>query len=195
MQKGNDMENQQTMTAMTVTLKARIEPERRADLEDAFTQVMQGMGKEIQVTGGGTLLSDNGEAEECDIELAVADASDENISLIIQLFSSMLAPKGSRLVIHGEDTVIEFGDEEGLALYFNGTELPDEVYENSDINEIFDKLDEAVEEIGAIHGVWEGPTETAFYFYGTSFAEMSALIQPVIDSFPLCEKSRIVQIA
>lgn len=43
------MESQQTMTAMTVTLKARIEPERRADLEDAFAEVMKGMGKDIQV--------------------------------------------------------------------------------------------------------------------------------------------------
>ncbi|EMA3642867.1 hypothetical protein [Providencia stuartii] len=189
------MDTQPTTTAITVTLKARIQPERRADLEDAFMHVMQSMEKDIHVTGGGTLLSDNGEIDECDIELSVAEANDENISLIIQLFSSMLAPKGSRLVIHGEDIVIEFGDEEGLALYLNGTDLPDEVYENSDINDIFDKLDEAVEDIGAIHGVWEGPTETAFYFYGSSFAEMSSLLQPLIDSIPLCQKSRVVQIA
>ncbi|EMH4146712.1 hypothetical protein RGN32_000137 [Providencia stuartii] len=189
------MDTQPTTTAITVTLKARIQPERRADLEDAFMHVMQSMEKDIHVTGGGTLLSDNGEIDECDIELSVVEANDENISLIIQLFSSMLAPKGSRLVIHGEDIVIEFGDEEGLALYLNGTDLPDEVYENSDINDIFDKLDEAVEDIGAIHGVWEGPTETAFYFYGASFAEMSSLLQPLIDSIPLCQKSRVVQIA
>lgn len=189
------MDNQQQITSMTVTLKARLEPIRRADLEDAFAEVMKSMDKDIQVTGGGTLLSDNGEADECDIELAVADANDENISLIIQLFSSMLAPKGSRLIIHGEDTVIEFGEQEGLALYLNGSDLPDEIYDNSDINDIFDKLDEAVEDIGAIHGVWEGPTETAFYFYGTSFSEMLALLKPLIDSIPLCQKSRVVQIA
>lgn len=121
------MDKQQEMTAMTITLNARIEPERRADLENAFSEVMTGMGKNVQITGGGTLLSDDGEPDECDIELAVEDASDENISLIIQLFSSMLAPKGSRLTIHGEDTVIEFGDEEGLALYLNGTDLSDDV--------------------------------------------------------------------
>lgn len=189
------MNKQQEMTAMTITLNARIEPERRADLENAFSEVMNGMGKNVQITGGGTLLSDDGEPDECDIELAVEDVSDENVSLIIQLFSSMLAPKGSRLTLHGEDTVIEFGDEEGLALYLNGTDLSDDVYENSDVNDIFDKLDEAVEDIGAIHGVWEGPTETAFYFYGTTFAEMLVLLQPLIDTIPLCQKSRVVQIA
>ncbi|APC13224.1 hypothetical protein HBA43_14145 [Providencia rettgeri] len=189
------MDNQQEMTAITLTLNARLEPIRRADLEDAFDEVMKSMGKDIHVTGGGTSLDDNGEAQECDIEIAIADASDENISLIIQLFTSMLAPKGSRLFIHGEDVRIDFGTDEGLAIYFNGTELADEVYENGDINEVFDILDEAVEDIGSIHGVWDGPTETAFYFYGTSFAEMEAALKPHLDTIPLCQKARVVQIA
>ncbi|MEY0874514.1 hypothetical protein AB7214_22900, partial [Providencia manganoxydans] len=63
------------------------------------------------------------------------------------------------------------------------------------INEVFDTLDEAVEDIGSNHGVWDGPTETAFYFYGTSFAEMKAAIQAHLDSIPLCEKARVIQIA
>ncbi|MBC8652723.1 hypothetical protein GQR86_04545 [Providencia vermicola] len=186
------MDNQQEMTAITLTLNARLEPIRRADLEDAFDEVMKSMGKDIHVTGGGTSLDDNGEAQECDIEIAIGD---ENISLIIQLFTSMLAPKGSRLFIHGEDVRIDFGTDEGLAIYFNGTELADEVYENGDINEVFDILDEAVEDIGSIHGVWDGPTETAFYFYGTSFAEMEAALKPHLDTIPLCQKARVVQIA
>ncbi|MBF0691618.1 hypothetical protein IR150_08980 [Providencia alcalifaciens] len=191
------MENQQQMTAVTVTLNAKIDPARRADLEDAFDQAMEKLGKEgqIQVSGGGTQLGENGEVVECDIELALTDASDENISLIIQMFSAMLAPKGSRLTIHGEDVQIDFGTDEGLAIYFNGTELPDEVYENNDINDLFDQLDEAVEDIGGIHGVWDGPTETAFYFYGSSFAEMEAILRPLLDANPLCEKCRVVQTA
>lgn len=189
------MDDQQEMTAVTVTLNARIEPVRRADLEDAFDEVMKGMGKNIHVAGGGTLLSENGELKECDIEIAMSDASDENLSLIIQLFSSMLAPKGSHLFIHGEDARIDFGHDEGLAIYFNGTELADEVYENGDINDVFDILDEAVEDIGSIHGVWDGPTETAFYFYGSSFTEMEAVLKPHLDTIPLCQKARVVQIA
>ena len=191
------MENQQQMTAVTVTLNAKIDPARRADLEDAFDQAMEKLGKEgqIQVSGGGTQLGENGEVAECDIESALTDASDENISLIIQMFSAMLAPKGSRLTIHGEDVQIDFGTDEGLAIYFNGTELPDEVYENNDINDLFDQLDEAVEDIGGIHGVWDGATETAFYFYGSSFAEMEAILRPLLDANPLCEKCRVVQTA
>ncbi|CAG9427846.1 hypothetical protein [Providencia alcalifaciens] len=191
------MENQQQMTAVTVTLNAKIDPARRADLEDAFDEAMEKLGKEgqIQISGGGTQLGENGEVAECDIELALSDASDENISLIIQMFSAMLAPKGSRLTIHGEDVKIDFGADEGLAIYFNGTDLADEVYENNDINDLFDQLDEAVEDIGGIHSVWDGPTETAFYFYGSSFAEMEAILRPLLEQNPLCEKCRVVQIA
>ncbi len=189
------MESTISPSLVTVTLNARIDPSRRADLEDAFTQVMDSMKKDISVVGGGMLLSDQGEPSECDIELSLTEASDENISLIIQLFSSMLGPKGSRLYLHNEDLKFEFGEEEGLALYLNGGDLADEVYENSDINDLFDKCDEAVEEIGAIHGVWEGPTETAFYFYGSSFAEMEALLKPIIDTYPLCQQARVVRIA
>ncbi|BBG59899.1 MULTISPECIES: hypothetical protein [Providencia] len=191
------MENQQPMTAITVTLNAKLEPARRADLEDAFDEAMEKLGKEkeIQISGGGTLLGDTGEVSECDIELSVTEASDENISLIIQMFSGMLAPKGSRLTIHGEDVRIDFGTDEGLAVYFNGTELPAEVYENNDINDLFDQLDEAVEDIGSIHGVWDGPTETAFYFYGTSFSEMEEILRPLLEANPLSQKCRVVQIA
>lgn len=136
------MENQQQMTAVTVTLNAKIDPARRADLEDAFDEAMEKLGKEgqIQISGGGTQLGENGEVAECDIELALSDASDENISLIIQMFSAMLAPKGSRLTIHGEDVKIDFGADEGLAIYFNGTDLADEVYENNDINDLLISL-------------------------------------------------------
>ena len=60
---------------------------------------------------------------------------------------------------------------------------------------MFDKLDDAVEDIGSIHSVWDGPTETAFYFYGTSFAEMEAALKPHLDTIALCQKARLVQIA
>ena len=35
----------------------------------------------------------------------------------------------------------------------------------------------------------------ALYFYGSSFAEMKQRIEPFIATYPLCQKSRIEQIA
>ena len=42
---------------------------------------------------------------------------------------------------------------------------------------------------------WQGPTETAFYLYGNSFAEMKAKISTFIASYPLCSNCRIEQVA
>ena len=49
--------------------------------------------------------------------------------------------------------------------------------------------------IGSVHSHWQGPTETALYVYGRTAAEMRTALQPFLDSYPLCERARIVQIA
>lgn len=46
-----------------------------------------------------------------------------------------------------------------------------------------------------MYSYWEGPIYTALYFYGISFAEMKKKIEPFIATYPLCQKSRIEQIA
>ena len=56
-------------------------------------------------------------------------------------------------------------------------------------------MEQAMEGIGRMYSYWEGSTYTALYFYGTSFAEMKEKIEPFIASYPLCQKSRIEQIA
>lgn len=50
------MDEQQEMTAMTVTLKARSEPTNRADLENAFSGIIKEMGKNIQIIGGNLFI-------------------------------------------------------------------------------------------------------------------------------------------
>lgn len=41
----------------------------------------------------------------------------------------------------------------------------------------------------------QGPTETAFYLYGKSAAEMKSRISTFVASYPLCRKCRIERIA
>jgi hypothetical protein len=38
---------------------------------------------------------------------------------------------------------------------------------------------------------WQGPTETALYVYGLPQPRCA----PLLDSYPLCERARIVQVA
>ena len=172
-------------------LNARLMPIDRGDIfEDRIDDFISERGWG-EVTGGGTLQTRTGEVESCDVEIEVVpEYKDEFVDFIKRLY---IIPKGSRLRI-GEES-FEVGESEGLALYLNGTELPGEVYQNNDINELIAELDEAVNGFGTRYSYFEGNTETALYYYGRSFSELNDRISNIVKSHPLCQKCRIVQIA
>lgn len=197
------------MINLTINLNARLQPMHRHDLEDALTTVLDDLGIEAEVTGGGTALGQNNEASSCDIELQLADASDDHITKIITkiigIMESMLAPVGSKIIIYPQDgddnendevERIAFGVHEGLALYLNGEDLEDEVYQNCDVNYVYQEAERLLKETnkGHIASYWEGE-ETAFYLYGKSFVEMHNCIKPLLDEYPLCAQCRIEKIA
>jgi hypothetical protein len=141
------------------------------------------------------LTDATGEIELCDIEVELEDQSERSLEVVRELLERLGAPKGSSLIVDDGQREIPFGTSEGLALYLNGTELPDEVYRDCDVNHVYDELNRLLDGGGTIHSYWEGPTETALYVYGDSFESMSAAIAGFVSSYPLCEKARVVQIA
>lgn len=177
---------------LTLKLNARLQPKHRFDLEDALQEILEKeqMG---EVTGGGTAQNPDGEIAYCDIEIHLANDNLEHVKWLAELLNKMGIPKGS--VLQGIEPEIEVGTLEGLAYYSNGTDLPDEVYETCDINYVIEQMEQAMEGIGSMYSYWEGPVYTALYFYGSSFAEMKKKIEPFIASYPLCQKSRMEQIA
>ncbi|GKX64707.1 hypothetical protein [Pragia fontium] len=177
---------------ITITLNAKLQPMHRGDLEDALTKILEAHNIG-EICGGGSLLEKNGEISECDIEIEAKDTSEQAIHHIINFLEDALAPKGSKLRI-GEDRIIEFGQHEGLALYLNGTDLPDEVYQNNDINEAWAEIEKLLGEEGGIHSYHQGETETALYLYGNRFDTMHQLIEPFLNSYPLCQQCRVVQV-
>jgi hypothetical protein len=42
---------------------------------------------------------------------------------------------------------------------------------------------------------WQGDIESALYFYGESYKQMSYAISDFVKKYPLCQGARIVQIA
>lgn len=70
-----------------------------------------------------------------------------------------------------------------------------ERYLNSDINELIGLLDIAMENVGKRMSYWEGNRETALYYYGKSYDEIKEKISLIIQTYPLCEKCGIEQIA
>ncbi len=172
-------------------LNARFQPIHRFELEDVLQEIFQreGMG---EVIGGGTVQNADGEIIFCDIEFDLEEDVSKNISRLVGLLNAIGIPKGS--VLKGEKE-ISIGTLEGLAYYLNGTELSREVYQNCDINYVIEQMEEKIQGIGRMYSYWEGAQWTGLYFYGKSFDQMKQKIEPVISSYPLCQKSRIEQIA
>ncbi|MBD9367206.1 hypothetical protein [Xanthomonas sp. XNM01] len=184
-----------TPGTIVLTLNARLQPMHRAELEDAFDQIADREKLGARVVGGGTALSADGEVENCDIEVSLDDCTRKTAEHIAGIFGAMLAPHGSRVTLPGDGGQFAFGSHEGLALYLNGTDLPDEVYASCDANHVHDECIRLLDGAGMVHSHWQGPTESALYMYGRSFEEMHARIAAFIASYPLCRDARVVRIA
>lgn len=186
---------------IVVNLKARLRPIHRHDLEDAFLEDCKKHNLALDIVGGGTLQAHNGEPLECDIEIEAIDnhqINDNDIQEICDFFNTVFAPKGSSLQVyeqgHDEPKSIAIGHLEGLSLRLNGQDLPAEVYQNNDINEVIAKCNELMTDIGEMHSYFE-TNHSYLYFYGTSFNVMKNAIQAFVDTHPLCQQCKIEQIA
>lgn len=176
-------------------LNARIQPMHRGEyFEDPLDNEIQ-LVSIGEVTGGGTMQGETGEIEYCDIEIAVTKLNQETAEKIIEVLERFGAPKGSKLKIEAEGREMPFGRTEGLAVYLNGTDLPDTVYDACDTNFVYSEFDRLLESEGRVLSYWNGPTETAFYIYGKSFEKMKSKLSEFISTYPLCDKCRIEQIA
>jgi len=180
---------------LVAQLNARLQPADRSEhfeegLDDKLRKLKVG-----EISGGGTMQSDTGEIAFCDIEVKLRQSSPEAERLVIDTLESLGAPKGSKLEIGGEDRVVPFGVNEGLAVYLNGTELPPETYKRHTLQAIEDELEQALADEGHVFSHWKGPSETAIYIYGPSFAEMTKRLEALLRAHPLCDKCRVEQIA
>jgi len=176
-------------------LNDRAQPMDRGELyEDPLHAVLQSQ-RWGEVSGGGSQLASSGEIAYCEVEIGLVAVSPAVLDGIIAELERCGAPKGS--VLRGEALGGErpFGGTEGLAVYLNGTDLPDATYRDSDVNFVFSEFNRLLHGQGKIHSYWQGPTETALYMYGASFEGMRAALTPFLQSYPLCERARVVQVA
>lgn len=188
------------MADVFISLNAPLRPLDRGErFEDPLVQILQRKFRMVEVTGGGTLLSAKREPSNCDIDLTVKGNANEVLAAVVAALEQLGVPKGSsvRVVgprlfsLGGKDLVAKVGVTEGIGIYLNGTDLPAEVYESNDINDLIARLDAALGDDGEMYSSWEGPTETALYYYGPSAARMRELIADVLDSHPLAQRCRV----
>ena len=183
------------LSHLVAQLNAKLQPVHRGEffgdpLEQALDRSALGT-----VSGGGTMQEATGEIEYCDIEVEINGPVSAAVSLVIATLEQLGAPKGSKLHVEAESREVPFGKLEGLAVYLNGTDLPDSVYRECDSNFVHSEFNRLLGSSGRVLSFWQGPRETAFYMYGSSYHGMSERLAAFIASYPLCEKCRLVQIA
>ncbi|MCZ2260927.1 hypothetical protein KSU66_20965 [Sporosarcina sp. G11-34] len=179
---------------LTLQLNARLLPFDRSE----FFEVPLNEGLEDSkcgtTDGGGTMMQQKtGEIEFCDIEILLKDNNMENVDKLLQIIDRIGVPKGSFLLGDGFEQSV--GTLEGLALYLNGTELTEEVYQNCDINYVIEKINKVLNGSGQLYSYWEGPEQTVLYFYGVSFEEMKQRMTTFLSEYPLCQKCRVEKIS
>ncbi len=180
---------------LVAQLNARLQPIHRGEFfADPLNELLDraALG---QVTGGGTMQAVTGEIEYCDIDIQTTAPVQQSVNQIIDALESLGAPKGSKLHIEAESRKVPFGRHEGLAVYLNGTDLADRVYQECDSSFVHSELNRLLGASGRVLSFWQGPRETAFYLYGDSFHEMRDRVAEFLASYPLCEHCRLVQIA
>ena len=169
---------------------------RGTNYEDPLDEFLQ-ENNYGEVTGGGTGQAVTGEIEFCDIEIIVYEGNDieKVVSLITSKLESLGAPKGSHITVGSSQEKISFGMNEGIAVYLDGVNLPENVYKECDINVVVSELSNLIGYNGEVQRYWQGNIETALYFYGLSFEKMKGDIEEFIRTYPLCQGARITQIA
>ncbi len=182
---------------LIITLNDKIMPVDRGDVyEDPLDEFIQqaGIG---EVCGGGTMQQASGEIDFCNVDIQLySDGIDEKQLIQLQEKSEELgAPKGSFISLQRDQQKIMIGKKEGLAIYLDGVNLDNEVYENCDSNFVVDEIRKRINDISEIVRFWESDTETALYFYSDSFEEMKSAIQDFVETYPLCKNARIERIA
>ena len=123
-----------------------IEPIDRGDrYEDPLQAVLEpaGIGR---VTGGGSQLNDHGGIAFADVEIELANL-DDALRVVVEALEHAGAPQGSELMDLADERVLrQFGTQQCMAIFLDGTTLPDEVHANLD-------FDAVVAEIGDVQFV------------------------------------------
>jgi hypothetical protein len=89
-----------------------------------------------RVTVGGSQLNELGGIDHADIEIELANL-DAALGIVSEALEKSGAPQGSELIHAKDDRVLrEFGTHQCLAIYLDGTSLPDEIYTGLDFDAV-----------------------------------------------------------
>lgn len=176
---------------VVVTMPVRVQPMHRVEvyedpLQTAYDEFLPGS----RVVGGGSQMSREHGVLSCDIELELAGDLDEALAMTVDALQHFGAPVGSSYRV-GDGEPVPFGRTHGLCLSIDGTSLPQEVYDDNDVNELIEALVTELEGVAFLQSWWEGPERTQLYFYGDDPDRIRPVLESAADRFPLAQRSRV----
>ena len=172
-------------------LYEHMEPIDRGNRYEDPLQAVLDETKAGRVTGGGSQLNEFGGIDYADIEIELSNL-DGALRIVSEALEKSGAPKGSEL-IHAEDGRVlrEFGTHECLAIYLDGSSLPDDVYANLDFDAVVSEIATAAGP-DSYHGFSQGAEETGLFYFGANADDLFARVEPVLRSLPIGQNARVV---
>lgn len=180
-------------TFLTVRINDRCQPIDRGYLyEDPMHDTLEekNLG---EVTGGGSQLDENYQIEYCELEVLITGDLDEAKKVIAETLEKQGLPKGSKIITENEETPI--GNHEVMAIHFDNVNLPDSVYEENDINDVLEEIEELLGDNGQRNSHTANNEETIVFYGGVSFDTMKSKVEKYISKHPLLENGKITQAA
>lgn len=173
-------------------IPARLQPAHRDELlVGPITGVLGRLSPGTRLAATETVVSTTGEPLEAVLQWEVPLEDAEGVvAALLDLEGGL--PTGTTVEIH--DKAVACGELAGVGLYLNGTDLPDEVYAASGLQEVVTTLQEALGRVGQLWSYWQGPTETALYFYGPDARALRDVLAAQRSEAALLERSRLVDL-
>ncbi len=179
--------------SVNVTLWEPIQPIDRGErYEDPVFAALEEAGVGGPGDGGGTLMGKDGEISEVDFDFEAADPA--AVKLAAEVLEDNGAPKGSQLRYEhaGKEVTATFGITECVAIYLDGVNLPNEVYQSTSAQELVDKLCDAAGDDGEFRHSFQGKTETSLFFYSLDAEALYASLEPALRGYPLSATARVI---
>jgi hypothetical protein len=172
-------------------LYEHIEPIDRGDRYEDPLDAVLAQANIGRVTGGGSQLNELGGIAYAEVEIELANL-DEALGVVVDALEKAGAPQGSELIdVSDSRTLRQFGTQQCMAIFLDGTTLPDEVYAALDFDAVVTELGAAAGD-GSNRGFWQGAEETGLFFFGPDAEAMFARVEPVLRRLPIGQNARVV---
>lgn len=182
-------------TYVIARLPARICPLDRGDIyEDPLAARLSGTGL-AEVTGGGTMLSPEGDIRYVDLEIRVTGALDPALDAITQGLDRIGAPNGTEILDGDGNTLRTCGTRALVGLALDGINLAPEVYRSCTADDVIEAMLDALGPGHAYAGHHRMATHTIVYFQGQDRRAMESAIAARMPRVPLCQNAELRGVA